>query len=302
MDRPKIIKSNVSLKPYNTWKVGGEAEYFALPNDIDELKTVIGWAHSQKIKINLLGDGSNVLISEPKVTGLTVVLKNLVGLDVFEREGCLEIEAWAGASKAELLKVFLSYKLPPALFLTGLPGNVAGGVVMNAGVAENRNPREFFQIVKWVEVLRFENLEIERISADSIEWTYRKSKGWQPGVITRVGLSWPLSEVDPEIMKKIKQATRNRIQKQPISLPSCGSVFKNPRPLSSGALIDQAGLKGFAIGGAAVSKKHANFIITNDQGTAQDVHELIEHVKSEVKTKHNVDLTSEVVYFGDWLK
>ena len=141
MDRPKIIKSNVSLKPYNTWKVGGEAEYFALPNDIDELKTVIGWAHSQKIKINLLGDGSNVLISEPKVTGLTVVLKNLVGLDVFEREGCLEIEAWAGASKAELLKVFLSYKLPPALFLTGLPGNVAGCVVMNAGVAENRNPR-----------------------------------------------------------------------------------------------------------------------------------------------------------------
>jgi len=298
MDLPKFIQANVSLKEYNTWKVGGVAEFLSLPNTVEDIKTSINWAKENKYEITLLGDGSNVLIHDEGIKGLVICLKKINGVEGTEENGNLKIECWAGSSKAEALKIFLKYKLSPALFLTGLPGNIAGGVVMNAGVGEQRVPREFCEIVEWVDVLRPESLEIERVKASDINWSYRTSKGWQPGIVVKVGLIWPLNPEHPEIMKEIKKATRNRIMKQPINQPSCGSVFRNPKPQSSGALIEGAGLKGFSIGGAQVSKKHANFIVTEPGAKASDVDLLIKHVQKTISEKHSIDLHTEVVYLG----
>ncbi len=300
MDMPNFIQPNVSLKQYNTWKVGGLADFLALPNTVEELKESITWAKKYNHNITLLGDGSNVLIHDDGIKGLVVCLKKINGVEASESDGNLKLECWAGSSKAEALKVFLKYKLSPALFLTGLPGNIAGGVVMNAGVGEQRVPREFCEITEWVDVLRPDTLEVERVQATDIDWSYRTSKGWQPGIIVKVGLIWPLAPEHPEIMNEIKKATRNRIMKQPINQPSCGSVFRNPKPESSGALIEGAGLKGFSIGGAQVSTKHANFIITEPGAKASDVDLLIKHIQKMISEKHSINLHTEVVYLGSF--
>ena len=118
------------MKAYNTWQVGGEAEYLSEPKDLAELKSALLWAKDLRLPVNLLGDGSNILISDSGIKGLVVCLKNMVGLSSQKEEGDLKLSCWAGSSKAEALKEFLKYKLSPALFLTGLPGNIAGGVVM----------------------------------------------------------------------------------------------------------------------------------------------------------------------------
>ena len=173
-------------------------------------------------------------------------------------------------------------------------------MVMNAGVDGSRVPREFCEMVDWVEVLRMDGRRPERIESSSLEWGYRYSRGWQPGVITKVGLSWSM-EPNENIMEAMKEATRNRIVKQPINQPSCGSVFRNPKPHFAGQLIESCQLKGCRIGGAEVSMKHANFIVTRPNAKARDVHALIERIRSVVKKRRSIELQTEVVYMGEWL-
>jgi len=171
---------------------------------------------------------------------------------------------------------------------------------MNAGVGEDRRPKEFCEIVDWVSVLR-ENGELVTIEAKDLQWSYRSCKGWQPGIIYEVGLKWNLIP-DLQIMNKMKESTRLRLSKQPLDKPSCGSVFRNPLPLTAGGLIDLTGLKGFKVGGAEVSLKHANFIVTEKGATAADVDQLIKYVQGTVNKKHNVELKTEIVYLGNWSK
>ena len=130
-------------------------------------------------------------------------------------------------------------------------------------------------------------------------WTYRHSKGWEPGVVVKAHIKWPKVE-DPTILEKVKQANKTRLTKQPLDMPSCGSVFKNPENHKSAQLIDSCGLKGFRIGDAQVSLKHANFIVNLDQATAVDTWNLILHVQKTVEEKTGVKLNTEVVRLGDW--
>lgn len=228
-------------------------------------------------------------------------MRSLAGLDVKEAGGRLQIVAMAGTHKSQLLRVFMQKRLAPALFLSGLPGDVGGGVVMNAGVSEDRTPKEFCEIVDWVETVRLDNGKAvrETIPAERIRWTYRHSEGWQPGVLVRVGLSCPL-DVDEEIPSRVKEANRLRLSKQPLDQPSCGSVFVNPPGYKAGAVIDKCGLKGFSIGGATVSPKHANFIVNSGTATASDVDSVIKHVKQTVFELTKIELKTEVIYLGDW--
>ncbi len=187
--------------------------------------------------------------------------------------------------------------------MTGIPGDIGAGVVMNAGIDENRVPREFCEIVEEIEVLRInesngEFCEVKILGRD-IKWEYRHSSDWQPGIITRVTLGWT-HQADINVPNDVRAQTRKRVTTQPLDLPNCGSVFRNPIGHKSAQLIESCDLKGFRIGGAAVSTKHANFIV-NDQGaTASDVHQVIEHVRSTVLKKTGVELKAEVVYIGDW--
>jgi UDP-N-acetylmuramate dehydrogenase len=291
------ILKNVPLAPYTSWQIGGPADLFCLPKNLEELKSAVSIAEKNSWSVTVLGGGSNVLISDRGVEGLVICLKNIAGTSVEVKGDSLYLEAWSGTSKSELLKIFLKYKLSPALFLAGLPGDVGGGVVMNAGVAELMIPREFNEIVEWVEVLRPQTLKVDRLPSSQIKWTYRHAEGWQPGIIVRVGLKWP-NKPEEDILDRVKKANLIRLSKQPLDQPSCGSVFMNPPGHKAAQLIDQCGLKGFRSGDAQVSTKHANFIVNLGNATAQDVRNVIEHIKKTVLEKKSVQLKTEVIPLG----
>ena len=291
------ISENEKLNEWTFWKIGGPADFFALPKTLDELRQAVQFSRDEKLPVTILGGGTNVLVSDKGIRGLVICLQEFVGIESQEKNGRLEIVVTAGTPKSELTKLFLKHKLAPALFLCGLPGDVGGGVVMNAGVSEKIVPREFVEITDWFEVL--DGDKIKRFEKNDVKWHYRHSEGWRPGIVVRAQLSWPL-EADAEIGKKVKESTKNRLAKQPLNLPSCGSTFKNPPGHSAGALIDKSGLKGFRVGGAEVSPKHANFIVNIGQASAQDVHAIIQHVQKTVREKFQVSLETEVRYLGEW--
>lgn len=288
------ILEKVQLSTYTSWQIGGPAEHFCLPKNLDELKSALVTAEKNSWKVTVLGGGSNVLVSDEGIAGLVICLKDFVGSTVEVKEGFVHINVWAGTSKSELLKIFLKHRLVPALFLAGLPGDTGGGVVMNAGVAEQISPREFGEIVDWVEVLRPKTLTVDRLHHDQITWSYRHSQGWQPGIVVQVGIKWP-NEPQLGILDQVKKANLVRLSKQPLDMPSCGSVFVNPVGHKAAQLIEQCGLKGYKVGGAQVSTKHANFIVNLGSATAKDVKKVIEHVQRTVYDKKNILLKTEVI-------
>lgn len=299
-----VVVEKQPLKSYTSWGVGGLADYFAMPRTTEDVVAAIEYAADRSLPITILGGGTNVLISDRGIRGLTICLRKLSAIEsAKESKHRFELQCLSGTSKSELLKVFLKKKLNPALFLAGLPGDVGGGVVMNAGVGELIRPREFQEITDWIEVVHWDDeaksVKQVRLNSDQLTWSYRHCSGWPKGVITRVGLSWPLDPVE-DLIATVRAANQNRLNKQPLDMPSCGSVFVNPEGFKSGRLIEEAGLKGASIGGAKVSEKHANFIVNFRSATAQDIHELIESVRKRVFEHSGVTLRTEVVYLGDW--
>ena len=292
------IHSHYSLSHLNSWKVGGSADFFCQPENKEEIFYSLRWAKEKNIPVTFLGGGTNVLISDQGIEGLVIGLQKLKTFKEWEEGGRLCIRALAGVSKSKIMQVFLKHKLAPALFLCGLPGDVGGGVVMNAGVGQNISPKEFRDVVDWVTVLR-EDKEII-FQNKEIQWEYRSSKGWDPGLIYEVGMSWPMEPL-PDLPERLKHMALKRTQSQPLQFASCGSVFKNPlTEEKSGALIEECGLKGYQVGQACVSEKHANFIINRGGATALDIHQLIQHVQKTVQNKNNILLEPEVKYLGRW--
>lgn len=293
-----VVLNKVNLSQYTSWWVGGDAEFFCMPKTIEDLRQALAHAKQNNLPITILGGGSNVLISDEGIPGLTICLRQFSQITSKIENNKLHIEALSGTGKNELLKAFLKNKLAPALFLAGLPGDIGGGVVMNAGVAEAFAPREFMEFVDEIQVMDFDGNE-KTIDKNDLKISYRHTEGWRPGIITSVKISWPM-EIDETILQKVKDANRSRLTKQPLDLPSCGSVFKNPPDHKAAQLIDQSGLKGFRIGDAQVSLKHANFIVNLENAKAKDIWEVIQHVRATVLEKQKVSLTTEVVKLGLW--
>ena len=179
----KNIQKNVELKSYSWWKVGGIADYFCLPQNLEELKEDCQWAQDKKIPVSVLSGGTNVLISDQGVEGLVIGLKNLRNINIKIDESEILIQALAGTPKHELFKIFSKYRIAPALLLCGLPGDVGGGVVMNAGVSGAISPYEFSQIVHEVEVFSLDSLKLKKFSKQDLKWSYRSCQGWGKGVI-----------------------------------------------------------------------------------------------------------------------
>lgn len=296
------INSSVSLKNYNSWKVGGEAEFFCLPQTSEEVKEAILWAHEKDIPYSVLGGGTNVLVSDRGVRGLVICTKKLNGIEDISDDKTFRLKCLSGTLKFKVMRMFAKHDLPPALFLSGLPGDLGGGVVMNAGVGEQIRPREFVEVVESFKVLTKTNESIQELEYKNtdVNWEYRKSTGWAWGVVTEVVVSWDKDDAVSGLREKVLEAQKVRASKQPLDQPSCGSVFRNPEGHKAGALIEKAGLKGFEYGGAQVSRKHANFILNKDAATALDLHCLISLVKNKVQAVHSVELHHEVRYFGDW--
>lgn len=292
------VSQNVNLAPYTSWQIGGPAEYFCLPENLEQLKEALVFAAEKKIAYTVLGGGSNVLISDAGIKGLTICLKKFSHLKSEIKNSRLHIECLAGTSKSELLKLFLKHKLAPALFLAGLPGDVGGGVVMNAGVAEMFEPREFMELVDGIDVMTSAG-ELKHFKKSELKIKYRHTDGWQPHIVVQVQISWPFIE-KPDVLMQVRDANKVRLSKQPLDMPSCGSVFKNPEGHKVAQLIDSCGLKGHRIGDAQVSLKHANFIVNLGSATAADTWNLISFVQKTVKEKTSVDISTEVIRLGDW--
>lgn len=324
MQQPSIIKEKHSLKRLNSWRVGGEAQFFAEPQSIDELKELCLWSSFFKVNVHILADGTNLLVSDKPLKALVLSLKKLrTSADVIQNlEGKavtkdLSFSLLAGTPKQALFSICLKHNLPASIFLVGLPGSVGGGVVMNAGVGFDTFPREFNDIVDWVEVLSFnKNLNtfnLTRYSNQDLLWGYRFCKNWKSknsstiDIITEVGFSFPKEEFNKTVQKnqiilqKVKEAQVFRKTKQPINAFNCGSVFKNPKNYSAGALIDSSGLKLFSIGGASVSALHANFIVAEKGTKAQDIFNLIQKIQITVLEKKNIYLDLEVKLMGDFI-
>ncbi len=292
----ELFQKDVLLSAHTSWLIGGPAEYFFQPKSVVELQEAQETAKKENLNVTVLGGGSNVLIGDLGIKGLVICLSKLTGLEIVEDHKGFSFWAMSGTTKGEVLRLFLKKKLPPACLLAGLPGQVGGGVVMNAGVTEKIKPREFSEIVKAVEVLR-ENGEIKIVESTKMHWEYRNCLGWKPGIITRVLFDWENVPND-DVQSKVKLLNQNRLKLQPLDLPSCGSVFKNPLPHHAGQLIESVRLKGVKQGGAQISEKHGNFIVNNGGATALDVKFLMELCQKKVKDVCGVVLTTEVISLG----
>jgi len=304
-----VIQEKTNLAPYTSWKIGGDADFFCLPKTLDEIKEALLWAKNKDLCATYLGGGSNVLVSDKGVRGLVVCLKNFVGIEDESDDSHIRIRCKAGTLKTKAMRRFLKSGLAPSLFLSGLPGDVAGGVVMNAGVSEKIAPREFVEIVESFKVLELSgsDFELKEYKNTDVEWSYRKSSGWGPGLITEVVLTWPLEVKIENVKQMVKEAQELRASKQPLSEPSCGSVFRNPlndpknvEKRSAGFLIEKSGLKGYQYGGAEISRKHANFIVNKGGSTALDIHCAICIAQQKVEHVFGIKLQNEVRYIGDW--
>ncbi|MCZ0932458.1 MAG: FAD-binding protein, partial [Oligoflexia bacterium] len=166
------IIENKNLKSFSWWRVGGPAEFFCQPNNPAELKTALSWAKENQRAFSVLGGGTNVLISDQGIKGLVISTSKLQSCSVQKTENSLLITCGAGLLKSQLMKIFKTHKLAPALFLSGLPGDVGGGVVMNAGVSRSFKPSEFSEIIKSFKARNFEGSKT--YFKEDIKWSYRQ--------------------------------------------------------------------------------------------------------------------------------
>ena len=293
------ITKKEPLKQWSWWQVGGLADYFCQPENADQLKEALLWAEQNHQKVSVLGGGTNVLISDQGVEGLVISTAKLNQLSYEKTKGKLLIDCLAGTLKSEVMKVFKTYKLAPALFLSGLPGEMGGGLIMNAGVSRPFKPSEFSEIVHSFELMTPKGLKYYQ--KQDIKWSYRKTKGIERGVIYKIHIEWPLEEVK-DFSQQLKFELKRRRNSQPLAKPSCGSVFKNPYPHFAGQLIEKTGLKGLTKGALQISKRHGNFILNLGGAKAQEIHNLIQEIQKKVYDKFAVSLETEVHYMGRWKK
>lgn len=283
------INFDEPMKKHTGFRVGGCARYYAEVDSLFGLNLLLSLAKKHKVKVKLIGNGTNVLFSDLGFDGLVVDLKKLN--DVFFKRD--EVRAMAGAKLDKLIKFALDHRLSGLEALSGIPATVGGAIVMNAG-AFGHNICDYLTTV---ETLCDGKIKI--YDKQDCKFGYRSSRFFRKKEVV-VSASFLLPEGEREIIAAgIKTYTDLRKSIQPSGC-SCGSVFKNPKPYTAGALIDKVGLKGASIGGATVSVKHGNFIITAGKAKAKDVYALIQEIKRKVKDAFDIELFEEVECVGEF--
>ena len=283
-------KFDEPLKRYTAWKIGGPADALLEPKDADELVNAVNRARENGIPVTILGGGTNVLVRDGGIRGLTVRLaKALTNVRI---EGT-SVVADAGVLYPVLANTTAAKGLAGLEFATGIPGTVGGAVYMNAGAYGS----ETVEVLDWADVFR--EGRVARMPNADLDLTYRHSAlhdhpGW---LVLRAG--YTLEMGDPDVLKaRIKEFRSQRMNGSP-SKPSCGSTFKRPPGDYPGRVIEAAGLKGTRIGNIEVSPVHANYLVNHGGGTAEDALELIRLVKDTVREKLGVELESEVRVIGE---
>jgi UDP-N-acetylmuramate dehydrogenase len=288
------IRSAVSLKGLTTWKVGGLAQWYLEPRNLADLQSGWAWAHQQNLPITLIGAGSNLLISDRGLEGLVICTRHLRHVDPkFELE-TRSMTADAGKMLASLAWQAARRGWAGMEWSAGIPGTVGGAVVMNAG-AQGHSTQE---ILVSTEVLNADG-SIEILTNQDLNYSYRTSNLQGDSRLVLSATFQLLAVENPEAVKeRTFRDLEERHSKQPYDRPSCGSVFRNPKPQYAAALIEELGLKGHRIGDAEVSTLHANFIINRQDATASQIRELIYYVRDQVKQAYSIELEPEVKMLG----
>ncbi len=278
------------MKKHTTFRVGGEAACLIALENEEQLKKIQHYLYLVEMPFFVLGNGSNVLVSDEGYPG--VVLQIGDKMNRIRVEGT-RIVAQAGALLSQVSRAAQEHGLTGLEFASGIPGTVGGGVVMNAGAYGG----EMSQVVTMVNVVN-QNGEVMQLDNSTMEFAYRYSTiKNQPFIVTEV--TFQLQQGDADAIKAtMDDLTAKRREKQPLESPSAGSTFKRPEGYFAGELIMKAGLRGFTVGGAQVSEKHCGFVINTGNATAADVMDVIHEVQDCVKEKFNVDLEPEVVFLG----
>ncbi|ADD67276.1 UDP-N-acetylenolpyruvoylglucosamine reductase [Denitrovibrio acetiphilus DSM 12809] len=283
-----MIEKKVPLKDYCSYKTGGKAEFFTCPTDTFDLKVVLKFASDNSIPVTLIGTGYNILVSDKGVKGL-VVSTGCMNNDI-QIEGEL-VFAGAGVSLNDLILKCIDNGLAGLENMSGIPGSVGGAVIMNAGAFGT----EIKDVAVQIEMCGFDGV-VSSIHAEDAGFGYRKAENLK-GIVTGLGLKLEHGNKD-ELLAKRAEILKKRSEKQPLEFPSCGSVFKRPEGGYAGTLIEQCGLKGYKIGGAQVSEKHANFIVNTGKAKSADIYALINHVQETVFKETGIKLEREVRFVG----
>ena len=279
---------NELLSKHTAWKVGGPADIFFTPQNRDDLSNFLKSNHGKQI--TWLGNGTNVLVRDGGIRGAVISTKKSIDKINMETKNSCRVEA--GASCMDLALFAEKNQLGPAAFFSGIPGSIGGALTMNAGSFG----METWDLVKEVEVIN-EKGDISFLEKESFDIAYRTVAF--PFRLWFLSCSMFLSSDEQTTKDNLIELRNQRIKTQPLSEDTCGSVFKNPPGNFAGALIEGSGLKGFKIGSASISEKHANFIVNQGGATAGDIENLINHTRQVVKKNYDIDLQLEVRIMGE---
>jgi UDP-N-acetylmuramate dehydrogenase len=285
------VKKDEELARHTTMKIGGPADLFIEPTSIEGLKKTMQLVQKYRVNWRAIGRGSNLLVSDQGIEGVVIKLGN--NLKDMKLDGT-QLTVGAGYSIVALAVLISKKGLSGLEFASGIPGSVGGAVYMNAGA----HGSDISKILTDAHIL-FEDGSLQWLTNDEMEFSYRTSvlQRKRPGIV--VEARFQLTEGDKEQIVAVMQKNKDyRKVTQPYDSPCAGSIFRNPLPHFAGKLIEEAGLKGFQIGGAQISEMHGNFIVNAGNAKASDVLQLIEYVKKTIMEKYNIQMETEVEIIG----
>ena len=285
------LKKNIYLSNFTTWRIGGPAEWIAQPKNDKEIKYLINWINKKNISCNIIGAGSNLLINDKGIKGLSLCMRQLKGVQIDNSTGIIEV--LSGEMLPSLARKAAAKGLHGLEWAVGIPGTIGGAVVMNAGAQGHC----ISECLESITTLSF-NGEYKIIKATDLNFGYRYSLLQREQLIV-VSARLKLKAGRAEKIRQITNENLNhRLNTQPYKDQSCGSVFRNPEPLKAGKLIEELGLKGFRFGGAEISKIHSNFIINANKASAYEVQTLIKYIQKKVFDSYGILLETEVKQCG----
>lgn len=294
-DLSKITKSfllNEDMKSHTTFRVGGPADIFVCPQSKEEAAEIVRLLLAHKEPFTIIGNGSNLLVSDKGYRGTVICMAS--GMDYIDVKGNV-ICAGAGALLSKVANTACDNSLTGLVFASGIPGSIGGAVYMNAGAYGG----QMADVITQVELLDYEKGEIITKDAGSMEFGYRTSVVKNnPYMVLSATLQLDFGKKE-QIKSEMDELALQRRSKQPLEYPSAGSTFKRPEGYFAGKLIEDAGLKGYRVGGAVVSQKHSGFVVNDNNATCEDIVNLIKYVKKTVKDRFGVTLEPEVCMLGE---
>lgn len=285
------IYTNEPMSKHTTFKIGGTADIFVKLRNTEQIEKLLNLCKNKNVPIKIIGNGSNILVKDNGIRG--VVAKICTNSYDFLDEKTIRVDA--GMLNSKVSRILLENSLTGFEFASGIPGTIGGAVKMNAGAYGS----QMSDVVTKTKYIDLENMQIKEITKEEQKFGYRKSIFSTTRRVI-IDTTLKLEKADKEhIQEKINQNNESRRTKQPIDKPSAGSTFKRGKDFITAQLIDECGLKGYTIGGAQVSAKHAGFVVNVGNATASDVIELMELIKKRVQEKFNKNIDLEIEVIGE---